>query len=619
MTGILQPAVVLVGLLGQVQMDLVLDDRTLLTSELAISGEVVDVVAGVGDSLGVFYGISSTDQSIWAIESADSLLWKVGGLGQGPGEYQVPSHLSWQADTLVVSDLAMQRASLVGTDGRFVRWVSVGQRGGFGVFVPSVVGLLEGGSAIVVGLPPSALVLSGEVRVRPVWVVPNGDGGTRHIVSVDARGAYFGLITGDGRAIQGRHPLASGSLIAIDPPRSRIIVVDRDVPAGEVSQLVTIRYIDMAGDTSLVRQLSVSPPYVGSERRAAFIEEVSDRMIASEPPIFASRAAARGALAGSLADAKRGRSPAVDTVLVGNGGEVWLGRQGYSVLMREWIRVEPKGPPRGFSIPANEHVIAVADPFLWTVHTDPIGRQFLIRYRIEERESGVLEEVPGAAPVTPSLWKIRFGRLRGTVVKMPLTPPEQIGEWGAVGWDPEHFPICLGLGGMVREGDSTFLASAVRSLARDLGGTVIAPADGCSSNGSDSGGSRIVIALVEEAPFPNGVRRSVVATSSRDATCHSWVAHRCWLSLAAGGTIRIHRTNTSMMARSLAHEVFHLLGLRDSCSGSSIMLTACDETVGVGAAAEKVDGWTVEDLAYAEMNQWLAARRLNSLSGRGRE
>ena len=86
------------------------------------------IVSVVADAKRNVYVADRDAHQVRAFEESGRPLWTVGRRGPGPAEFGQLSMLAWRADTLLASDAAPDRISLISTDGKWVGHVHAGVR-----------------------------------------------------------------------------------------------------------------------------------------------------------------------------------------------------------------------------------------------------------------------------------------------------------------------------------------------------------------------------------------------------------------------------------------------------------------------------------------------------------
>lgn len=151
-------------------------------------------VAAVRLSDGGFAVLEQVPAEVRVFDASGRFLHRVGGAGEGPGEFRAPVGLvALAGDTLLVWDRGARRLSWFSVDGALQRERTLREPGG--IRTVRRVALSPGGAVVVLGATTTVEELANQGRVREVWqVMP--------VEPPSAEGSALGTTLGTERAIQ---------------------------------------------------------------------------------------------------------------------------------------------------------------------------------------------------------------------------------------------------------------------------------------------------------------------------------------------------------------------------------------------------------------------------------
>lgn len=340
----------------------------------------------------------SSDGTLWAAQPQDgeviavgpdgALRHRVGGLGEGPGEFATISLLGWVGDSLWVTDNRNRRITFYGPDG--------GERGTAplpaatvgadprGLIAPApddersgAFTALTPGGAVFTAAPGPETFMDADAPidgVDPVVLAPR-DGGPGEVIAT-TRGVRNRLIVAEtsGGEIRSiaifRQPWNDGSLVATPPGGTGVVVVDRPVAVPGTPAAYRVSWIALSGDTLWSTTRGFTPVPVDATHRDSLI--------------------AAWAANGTSEDALRDRLylpatlPPASSVFVGRDGRVWVGRERPGGrLGGDWDVFSTDGVLEiEVTAPASVDLRAAADAVVWGVEIDELDVPTLVRYAL---------------------------------------------------------------------------------------------------------------------------------------------------------------------------------------------------------------------------------------------
>ena len=292
-------------------------------------------------------------------DSAGHLLGRSGQRGDGPGDFrQIWTIWPLAGDSIGVYDIALQRVSILGPDGRFVRaWPRMDNLFGAHLFVD---GAFAGGSVLgelrIAGPPPRESTIQG----RDEWLVRVAlDGRT-----LDTVGRFFGresLVYVNGGRVMGGSAVPFGRFGFATARGDTAFYLD-----GADSSVARFSSSGETIDPLAVGDLARAP--TDSERKVALAQFLDGTPGMPE--------SLREALATALENAKDRRPPLFDSLLVDRTGRVWVRRaRRLPDGVREWFLRTPDGKQTSrLKVPASWRLLETGVDYLLVADTERNGR-----------------------------------------------------------------------------------------------------------------------------------------------------------------------------------------------------------------------------------------------------
>ncbi len=318
-----------------------------------------------------------------AYDSAGTLLWKVGGEGDGPGEFRSASRLSLlEGDRFFVWDSGLSRATTFGSDGSVLSTA----RADFGAMAAFTAGF-------VAALPDGSWIQ--RIEVSPLDLRDEPDGPRRDSVTF-VRVAADGASQRDVMTVQGpTRYLARYSKVTWERQR---LILGRDLVAavrGDTLLVATtdsmyFRRVVPGGGT--VAPLRIDRPVRPADRRA----REAERSVRVEAASGTSGSTSGESLPG-LASMMAGRAealeampaeesfPAFSDLLIGADGDAWIKeyRRSGEADSELWYRLDSAYEPDGWmQLPEGEELEAVGHGLVLSVATDSLGVETVIVRRL---------------------------------------------------------------------------------------------------------------------------------------------------------------------------------------------------------------------------------------------
>lgn len=351
------------------------------------SGEMDYLFDGVGDVavLGPesFAVLDRGSNEVRAYDSSGALLWKVGGEGDGPGEFRSASRLSLlEGDRFLVWDSRLSRATTFGSD----RSVVSTARADFGTMAAFTAGF-------VAALPDGSWIQ--RIGVNPLDLRDEPDGPRRDSVRF-VHVAADGASQRDVMTVQGpARYLARYSQVTWE--QQRLILGRELVAAIRVDTLLvattdSMHFSRVVPGGGAVAPLKIDRPARPADRRAREAER-SARVAAA---LGASESTSGQSLPG-LASMVVGRAealqempaeesfPAFSDFLIATGGEVWIKEYRLSdeAGSELWYRLDSAYEPDAWmQLPEGEELGAVGHGLVLSVATDSLGVETVVVRRL---------------------------------------------------------------------------------------------------------------------------------------------------------------------------------------------------------------------------------------------
>lgn len=310
----------------------------------------------------------------------------IGGEGEGPGEFLVPSNMGLLGDTLWVNDPRARRITWFGPDGGVLFTTPTQQvpieAGVMGLSlsvapaVPQPDGLIESDLNMFVGgnreirpyrYPVVRFNRDGEVVDTARWETADESAPTYRIGGGDLYAPYLGPLRpveaelGDGR-----------------------VVLDWSVPEGAAEGTLEVVRLGPEQDTLYRREIRYEAISVPAE--------VLDSLVEPRLGMARSRGVSEGELERTLRSAVQlpDFRPPLRTVHAGADGSVWIQLNTVAADTASWVVIGADGRVQGtVSLPSGVQIHHSDLPAAWAVELDEYGVPWLLRLKLSEvDESG---------------------------------------------------------------------------------------------------------------------------------------------------------------------------------------------------------------------------------------
>jgi hypothetical protein len=356
------------------------------TEEVRV-GSVDDPVAGFSQirrvrasDNGNVYALEASGPEVRVFDASGEPLRVIGGRGQGPGEFQLPTEMGLLGDTLWVSDLITRRITWFSLDGDVLFTTPMTR-----VEVDS--GLQDVALTVAPMSPrPDGLIDSD----YSIAVTPNREFGAFQypVLLFNREGEVVDTLrwatfqeTQSTYQVGGSRGYAP-ALFPMRPIATKVsggaLVVDWSVPAGSNDGLMNITWIDENQDTTYVRDLRYEPIPVP--------ESVMDSLVAPRLEFAVSREVSEGELDRALRDAIQlpDFRPPVRLVHAGADGSAWLRLNTASTEVATWVLIFPSRDHIGLvSLPPRTRIQHSAFPTVWAVAEDELEIPWLVRISLD--------------------------------------------------------------------------------------------------------------------------------------------------------------------------------------------------------------------------------------------
>lgn len=341
---------------------------------------------------GRIYSAHRQESSILVHDRTGERVARIGGEGEGPGEFRGLGAIGFIGDTLWAFDYQLYRASYFTPAGELLRTLRVpvtARSGPEARMTPRPVGLLPDGR--VFGTEPAwsrdiaagtltqvaafGMDTLGEVRdtlyVREpsVWAIQDPSGARSY-------GSYRS------------QPFDDAPIFVHSPRRPAYVVVRRRVVA-DTSSTFRVARVTFTGDTVFDRAFGYDPVQIDPSYADSLVESFAARVAGSDfgtpPPL---RDARQWAGANLYLPA---HYPPVETGIVGLDGTVWLrmGGAGQDAEMADWLVLDPAGEPLArVTLPRELQVQVARGDRVWGWGVDDLDVPYIYRYGIARTGDG---------------------------------------------------------------------------------------------------------------------------------------------------------------------------------------------------------------------------------------
>lgn len=339
---------------------------------------------------GRIYTLHPMEQTVRVFAADGSQLGRIGGEGDGPGEFKNAFGMGWLADTLWVLDGNGYRFNLFNAEGQFLSSFTVPFEIGTDMNAPNpprASALLFDGT--VFGAPPafSSQIADGTLTEYVPMLMNRAGNVTDTLPGIPFGRNQWAISDPDGRQVGGmytRQPYADGPLWGFARAERAILRLDREASDQTQNASFQLTKLSFAGDTLFSLSFGYEPIPVSQVEADSILDAMTTSLVdrgfrglsALEARTWAEHGFYRPAF----------RSPIAGMVL-GRDGTIWLAEAGLDPTTKTWLVLNAAGEGIGrVLLPSHLNVAAADRTAVWGSETDDLDVTYLRRFRIRQPE-----------------------------------------------------------------------------------------------------------------------------------------------------------------------------------------------------------------------------------------
>ena len=351
-------------------------------------GSIDDPVVGFSnigavavDPDGNVYVLELQDVEVRVFDPSGTPLRRIGGSGEGPGEFTQPRSIGFRGDTLWVHDSRQRRISMFSPDGMLLTTfpgIAAMESSPQSQATSILEGVIRSDGLLyaepVLGIvvlqagetPPDSVSLP-VVRYDRSGEIVDTVGHTQFYTSRISTGTTRSISTGTTGYTSFRSPPQAQLVLDPWPPRDAplrrrlddgLVLIDRRAPSSLGVASFTVTRTTLAGDTVYHRRFTYEPKTFSP----AYVDSLMDARADLDLPDFQS----------PVSDAQHG-----------DDGTLWLRREVDAGPSYHWIILSPDGRPRGqVELPGNTSIRWVGGDIIYAVERDDFDVPWLVKYRV---------------------------------------------------------------------------------------------------------------------------------------------------------------------------------------------------------------------------------------------
>lgn len=330
-----------------------------------VDGDTLQTLSALGgvteDRRGYVYVVQRLVPYVAVFDSTGRRVATLGRGGGGPGEFAVPTRVSFAGDSVWITDASLQKFSLFGADFSHVRDVIIASE------YADLAAVLDGGSRVSPGAV-SAYGFAVELRRRDIWrkYFQPWAGEPAELASYRAAEQMTQVVV-DGRGLSVIPPIVEiPFVIARD---SIVLFVERrEAPA--------LTRLNRDGSPARTVRLAIGREAVPDSTKRKFLERISAILAGTREKTFDALDAAI-----ELPDT----SAFIKSAQIDVDGRWWV-RQAVPGKPVQYHQIAPDGSvSRTLSVPDGMAAVSFRNDRVWVSVTDDNDVPFLRRYRMEAR------------------------------------------------------------------------------------------------------------------------------------------------------------------------------------------------------------------------------------------
>jgi hypothetical protein len=335
---------------------------------------------------GLIYISQPQDHVVRVFDLTGRLIRRIGGRGQGPGEFERLEAIGFRGDTLYATDGALHRVSYFSLDGSFIT--------SFRMASPL---LGEAPPAIYFPTAPQVLLADGTALLTPevpIALMASGNG-TAPYVRIDRQSQVMDTIAwrrlpplrfetvSGGERFFAPQPFRQDPLYELTSDGSGLVVIDRPTaPAGTPQAEYRVTKISPTGDTLFARAYRYTPVPLTSADLGQALSAIESRL-ATRPNPPGRR---------EIEQALRNQRLVPDNmvpithVAAGLDGLIWLGRGPAPPRRQTWQVLASDGSVLATtSLPIEQIIMTSRGDILAALELDSLDVPYLVLYRISRK------------------------------------------------------------------------------------------------------------------------------------------------------------------------------------------------------------------------------------------
>ena len=341
---------------------------------------VTQVAFGPRDRLFI---AQSTEHEVRAYDLDGGLLHRIGGDGEGPGEFRTIAAIGWMHDTLFVTDGALRRFSVFDADGRYIQsfqWTSVAE----GVPRPPVFYIpsgpqvvLDDGTAL---LQQGFGYVPGEAeRLSVPWLRIDRDGMQDTIAVQSYATPAMQRLAAQGSEVWISAPISDAPLYQLMVDASGLAIIERSFPQSADPHVFRLIRIDPEGDTVLTREYPYTPVPTPAGELERQVDAHMERYARSATP------PSRESITRILSQPAfiPPYLPPVTLVRTGQDGSVWIQRERAGRDSVAWNAIDRSGDMAGeVWLPSEARIMAATAEHIAVLEPDELDVPYVLVYRV---------------------------------------------------------------------------------------------------------------------------------------------------------------------------------------------------------------------------------------------
>lgn len=335
---------------------------------------------------GRIYSLHPQDQVILVHDAEGNRITKIGGRGEGPGEFQNAGVMGFLGDTLWVMDYGNYSLNYFDLDGGLLRTdkLDIDLGSPDNPNPPRPRGLRYDGTILAEAPTWSHQIASGELTSSALLRWDRAGNLLDTIATYPLANTSWEITDPDderGPRSYASQPFTDTKIVGLSPVSDQILLVDRTAATSASTHTFHVTVTTFDGDTTFSREFEYAPISLEEGVVDSVVARQTERL--AQSPFFSGMSPSK-----AVGLVRRGLYvpayvPPVATAQFGRDGTVWIERERMDETALHWMVLDSEGRTVGrVAFPAAVWPLVTTSDAVWGMHFDELDVPYIVRYAV---------------------------------------------------------------------------------------------------------------------------------------------------------------------------------------------------------------------------------------------